>query len=223
MLDPSEVLARLLLGAVLGGIIGFERQAHGRPAGFRTHLLVSTASVLIMIVSTEYYHLTAQNPEFIRIDPARIAAGAITGIGFLGAGVIIKTGLTVQGLTTAACLWVVSAIGLSIGSGLYLPAGIAFIITFLALWVLRKVEAKVPRLNYRELTVVRQDISTGTDLTGLLSEMGFSMGRLSLEFDRTKKEQTLHITLSYRKKELIESLVKRLSEDDSIIKFQLRG
>jgi putative Mg2+ transporter-C (MgtC) family protein len=223
MLDPSEVLARLLLGAVLGGIIGFERQAHGRPAGFRTHLLVSTASVLIMIVSTEYYHLTAQNPEFIRIDPARIAAGAITGIGFLGAGVIIKTGLTVQGLTTAACLWVVSAIGLSIGSGLYLPAGIAFIITFLALWVLRKVEAKVPRLNYRELTVVRQDISTGTDLTGLLSEMGFSMGRLSLEFDRTKKEQTLHITLSYRKKELIERLVKRLSEDDSIIKFQLRG
>ncbi len=223
MLDPSEVLVRLLLGAMLGGIIGFERQAHGRPAGFRTHLLVSTASVLIMIVSTEYYRLAAQNPDLIRIDPARIAAGAITGIGFLGAGVIIKTGLTVQGLTTAACLWVVSAIGLSIGSGLYLPAGIAFIITFLALWVLRKVEAKVPRLNYRELTVVRQDISTGTDLTGLLSEMGFNMGRLSLEFDRTKKEQTLHITLSYRKKELIEKLVRRLSEDDSIIKFHLRG
>ncbi|UCG77990.1 MAG: MgtC/SapB family protein, partial [Nitrospirota bacterium] len=109
MIETSDILIRLVLGTVLGSIVGFEREVHGRPAGFRTHLLVCLASVLIMIVSEEYYHLAVMNPDFIRVDPARIAAGAITGVGFLGAGVIIKSGFNVQGLTTAACLWIVSA------------------------------------------------------------------------------------------------------------------
>ncbi|RMG03654.1 MAG: MgtC/SapB family protein [Nitrospirae bacterium] len=223
MLSPSEIVFRLLLGALFGGIIGFERQAHGRPAGFRTHLLVCTASVLIMIVSLEYYNLSAQNPEFIRIDPARIAAGAITGVGFLGAGVIIKTGLTVQGLTTAACLWMVSAIGLSTGSGLYLPATVTFLITFFALWVLRKIESGVPRLKYKVLTVVRKRGTGGGEVLALLKEMGFSTSSFDLEYDRVKDEETLHLTITYRDDSLLDLLSKKLGEDKEIRRFVLRG
>jgi putative Mg2+ transporter-C (MgtC) family protein len=151
-------LIRLLLGTLLGGIIGFEREAHGRPAGLRTHLLVCLASVLIMIVSEEYYHISAVNPDFIRIDPARIAAGAITGVGFLGAGVIIKSGFNVQGLTTAACLWIVSAIGLSVGAGLYTPAVFSTVISFLALWSLRRVERGMETLKFKHLSVATDSL-----------------------------------------------------------------
>src|SRR5512147_847711 len=119
MLSNYEIILRLALGTLLGGIIGFERQTHGRAAGFRTQLLVCVACVLIMIISEGYYLQTATNPQFMRIDPTRIAAGAMTGVGFLGAGVILKMGVTIQGLTTAACIWIVSAIGLAIGAGLY--------------------------------------------------------------------------------------------------------
>ncbi|MDP3259539.1 MAG: MgtC/SapB family protein [Thermodesulfovibrionales bacterium] len=124
MLSETEIIIRLLLGAVLGGVIGFERQVHGRQAGFRTQLLVCVASVLVMIVSEYYHHLSYMNPSYVRVDPGRIAAGAITGIGFIGAGAILKMGITIQGLTTAACLWMVSAVGLAIGAGLYV-AGVA--------------------------------------------------------------------------------------------------
>lgn len=95
MLSETEIIIRLLLGAVLGGIIGFERQVHGRQAGFRTQLLVCVASVLVMIVSEYYHHLSYMNPSYVRVDPGRIAAGAITGIGFIGAGAILKMGITI--------------------------------------------------------------------------------------------------------------------------------
>jgi putative Mg2+ transporter-C (MgtC) family protein len=112
MIPIQEILIRLLLGAVIGGIIGFEREIHGRSAGFRTQLLVCVAAVLIMVVSENYYFHIHNLDDTLRIDPARISAGALIGIGFLGAGVIIKSGFAIRGLTTAASIWIVSAIGL---------------------------------------------------------------------------------------------------------------
>src|SRR5512143_1610496 len=98
MPSTPELVARLLLGALLGGVIGFERHTHGRPAGLRTHILVCLASTLVMIVSEYYHHLASLDPSYVRVDPIRLAAGAITGVGFLGAGVIVKAGGSVQGL-----------------------------------------------------------------------------------------------------------------------------
>src|SRR5512139_1301623 len=147
-LTEIDVAGRLLLGALLGGGIGLERQMHGRPAGFRTHLLVCVASVLLMIVSGS---LGGGGGPF---DPGRLAAGAITGVGFLGAGVILKSGLSVHGLTTAACLWMVSAIGLAVGSGMHFAAALGFAITLGSLWLLRYVEEHLPRLAYKHVTVV---------------------------------------------------------------------
>ena len=223
MADPVETILRLILGAVLGGIIGFERQSHGRPAGFRTHLIVSLASVLIMIVSDDFYRLSALNPDFIRIDPARIAAGAITGVGFLGAGVIIKSGLTIQGLTTAACLWIVSAIGLAVGSGLYVPALTAFSITIFSLWTLRRLEVKVPRLKYKILTVTTELITKEEDIAGVLKDAGADIANIDYEMDRAKDEQTYHISITFKDKGVIPRILDRISGLEYIKRFHLRG
>ncbi len=223
MVDPVETLFRLILGAVLGGIIGFERQSHGRPAGFRTHLIVSLASVLIMVVSDEYYRLSTLNPDIIRIDPARIAAGAITGVGFLGAGVIIKSGFTIQGLTTAACLWIVSAIGLAVGSGLYIPALATFAITFFALWTLRNIEVKVPRLRYKVITLTTEPAVKETEITGRLKDAGADVGNIDYEMDRVKDELTYHISITYRDTGVITRVVEAILRLPYIKRFHLRG
>jgi putative Mg2+ transporter-C (MgtC) family protein len=104
---------RLLAALVAGSLIGYERSFHGRPAGFRTHALVCTASSVPMLVTVYEAHWMRASEHLVQIDPTRMAQGIMTGIGFLGAGVIIKEGLSVRGLTTAASIWITSAIGIS--------------------------------------------------------------------------------------------------------------
>jgi len=131
--------AKLLLAAVLGGTIGFERETHGQSAGFRTNTLVALGACLMMMLSLHmeelYRHLDEES--VVRLDPGRIASYAIASIGFLGAGAIIKGKGTVRGLTTAAGLWMVTAIGLAVGAGYFLPALFAAIISLLILYNLR--------------------------------------------------------------------------------------
>ncbi len=120
----------LLLALAAGSVIGIERSLHGRPAGFRTHALVCLASSLLMLLPVLEARWVPQGAgDSVRLDPTRMAQGIMTGIGFLGAGVIFKDGLTVRGLTTAASIWITAAIGVMIGSGLYYPAGIATVLT----------------------------------------------------------------------------------------------
>lgn len=153
MIPAEEIVIRLLLGAVIGGVIGFEREIHGRAAGFRTQILVCTAAVLIMIVSENYYHYVHNIDDTLRIDPARISAGALIGIGFLGSGVIIKSGYAVRGLTTAASIWIVSAIGLAIGGGLYFEGLFTAALTILTLIVLRLIERKIKTTGYKRVII----------------------------------------------------------------------
>jgi len=120
----GAILAKLVLAAVLGGLIGLEREIHGRPAGFRTHLMVSLGSCLFVLTSIHFYwsfgNFSGQGP--VGIDPARVAAQVVTGIGFLGAGAIIRDKASIRGLTTAACLWVAAALGMAAGAGMYATA-----------------------------------------------------------------------------------------------------
>ncbi|OIO32796.1 MAG: hypothetical protein AUJ70_04820 [Candidatus Omnitrophica bacterium CG1_02_40_15] len=137
MLTDTQVVWRLFLAAALGGIIGFEREKHSkRVAGFRTHILVSMGSSLIMLISMYIFEIYAGKAP---VDPARIAAGVVTGIGFLGAGTIIRSGESVKGLTTAASLWTVSGIGLAIGCGFYIAGWATAIIALVTLYLLRKI------------------------------------------------------------------------------------
>lgn len=154
---PLEPLLRLTLAAILGGLVGLEREIRGRQAGFRTNLLVSLGCSLIMIVSISFaYHPWPHDPQFnVNIDPARIAYGVMAGIGFLGAGAIIKQGGEVRGLTTAAGLWCVAAIGLTCGMGLYLIALIASMLVLVSLWFLNYIEKLLPKVHYRVVTLRR--------------------------------------------------------------------
>ncbi|NLM45686.1 MAG: MgtC/SapB family protein [Firmicutes bacterium] len=133
----GELVLRLFVSVLLGGLVGLERERHNRPAGLRTHILVCLGSALIMIVSFAGF----SGAFGFSGDPARIAAQVVSGIGFLGAGTILRQGGFVRGLTTAASLWVVAAIGLSVGIGLYLPAVLTTVLILMCLWLLNKIDA----------------------------------------------------------------------------------
>ena len=134
----AEILLRVVLAGVLGGAIGVEREIREREAGLRTHLLVAVGAALFTLVSAYGWHdFHFSNASGITYDPTRIAAQVVTGIGFLGAGAIIRQGLSVRGLTTAASLWVVAAIGIAAGAGYYSAAVITTVVVLFSLWPLR--------------------------------------------------------------------------------------
>jgi putative Mg2+ transporter-C (MgtC) family protein len=153
-----EIILRVLIGTALGAVIGWERDVHGRPAGLRTHLIVALASSTFMVVSTHFvYFQNYQAGQQVSVDPSRIAASIVMGIGFLGGGAILRTGLNVQGLTTAAGLWLVAAIGMAAGSGMYLVAVIATALGLVALTGLRRVEHKDDDTLRRKISLVLGD------------------------------------------------------------------
>ncbi len=152
----GTVLGKLFIAAILGGVIGWERHKRGRPAGLRTHLLVCIGVTLMMLVS-EHIFLKYQgygHDSVLRIDPARIAAQVVTGIGFLGAGTIMRSRASIRGLTTAASLWVVAGIGLAVGSGFILPAIFTTVIAMAILTLNSLVEKKMKKNKYRTIKML---------------------------------------------------------------------
>ena len=155
MLSGWIITFRLILAAILSGAIGFEREYHGRAAGFRTHILLSLGSTLIMLTSIHMFDVYGAR---VPIDPARIAAGVITGIGFLGAGAIMHFKSSVRGLTTAASLWVAAGIGLAIGCGLYYGAIATTVIALVTLILFPRFERELIRKDwYRALSIEMAD------------------------------------------------------------------
>jgi len=172
-----------LVGALTaGGIIGLERSFHGRPAGFRTHTLVCLASSLLMLVTLyQSKWLPAMPIDTIRVDPTRMAQGIMTGIGFLGAGVIFKEGLSVRGLTTAASIWITAAIGIVIGVGFYFPAILGTVLTLGILSVFRWIEAKLPSHCYAHHTIRfdRSNAMAEEQVRALLANHYFTVANMS--------------------------------------------
>ena len=152
-----EIVLRLMLATVLGGFIGYEREHTNRPAGFRTHILVCSGAALVMITSQYLMHRYPSNT----IDPSRLGAQVISGIGFLGAGTIIRDGFNVRGLTTAASLWAVSCVGIAVGSGFYVGAVAATVFIFLTLITLKKAERRFSRRNRYRTFIVEADNTNG--------------------------------------------------------------
>jgi putative Mg2+ transporter-C (MgtC) family protein len=138
MLNDGQILFRLVMAVFLSGLIGLERQMHRRTAGLRTHILVSLGSCLMMLTSLYVFDIYIDR---ISLDPVRLAAGVITGIGFLGAGAIIRDRDGIKGLTTAASIWLVAGIGLAVGIGFFHAAIFAAILGIIALFFLRYLEA----------------------------------------------------------------------------------
>jgi putative Mg2+ transporter-C (MgtC) family protein len=152
----GEILLKLMVAAVLGGLIGFERETHGRPAGLRTNILVCVGAALVMAV--------AKATSSGVVDPGRAMAGVVTGIGFLGAGAIIKMGNIVRGLTTAACIWLVAALGIAVGQGLFVLAALTTGVALFVLVVVDKLSHAIPAVTYHTVTVVT-DADNFTELS----------------------------------------------------------
>lgn len=177
-----EISFRLVAALVAGGLVGLERSHRGRPAGFRTHALVCLSSSLLMLVTVYETHWFPQmeNTRVI-LDPTRMAQGIMTGIGFVGAGAIIKEGFSVRGLTTAASIWVTAAIGILTGIGFYFAAAIGTLLALGTLSLFRWVEARLPTESYASFVVrlKRGEAISEADLRKLVSAHGFSMYGMS--------------------------------------------
>lgn len=156
---PGAAL-KLCVAAVLGGLVGLERETHGQAAGFRTYLLVSTSCCLIMMISLEMAALYGRfgAESAVRVDPGRIASYALAGMGFLGAGAIITGRGAVRGLTTAAGMWMITSVGLAVGAGYFIPAFIVSAISLFSLYVLRYTKPLFHRDVFTRLLLVSDDI-----------------------------------------------------------------
>ncbi len=157
----AEFLGRLVLAPLLGGAVGLEREIHGRPAGIRTYLILSLGTALLMVLSEDL--LVAYHGKYpglgLQGDPGRIAGQAITGIGFLGAGVIIRYKNSIRGLTTAACVWLVCSVGLAVGAGFYVVGVAVTLLTLIALIGLKALERRMRKDWFEDLEVVSTDLS----------------------------------------------------------------
>jgi len=182
-IDPLHITIRLVLAIVLGGLIGLEREQKNHAAGFRTHILVCLGSALIMLLSIYGFSDFVQEGS-VQMDPARLAAQVVSGIGFLGAGAIIRNGFSISGLTTAASLWVVGAIGLAIGAGFYYAAVASAVFVFISLWFLKLFEYRWLRISRLHIFSVRS-----LDRPGQLSQITSLFARKRIEIRKVEVDE----------------------------------
>jgi putative Mg2+ transporter-C (MgtC) family protein len=222
--EELVIILRVTGALVIGALIGFERTFHGRPAGFRTHALVCIASTLLMIV-TVYQNewMTVVPLDAIRTDPTRMAQGIMTGIGFLGAGVIFKEGLTVRGLTTAASIWVTSAIGILIGIGFWFAAMLGAVATLTVLSLFRLIENKLPSEFYAHhvLAFARDKVMTADKLREMLGNHGFSIANLSSRLTEGGKLFEYRMVLRSRDPKSAETLSQHLRGLPEVVEFRI--
>ena len=212
-----EVLLRLALAGFLGASIGLERELREREAGLRTHLLVCVGSALFTIVSAYgFREFLVNGGSVVRADPTRIAAQIVTGIGFLGAGAIIRQGLSVRGLTTAATLWVVAAIGVAAGAGYYSAAAITTVLVILSLWPLRIVAYRVFVRFRPERERLIVDVERGR-LPGVLLDIveaaGAHVESLSIADEEDRRSVALEVDFPPRTRDTV---FRALAELDGV-------
>jgi putative Mg2+ transporter-C (MgtC) family protein len=212
-----DAFLRLAVAAGLGAAIGIEREVREREAGIRTHLLVSLGSCLFTIVSAYGFHeFLSSGASVVRADPTRIAAQIVTGIGFLGAGAIIREGISVRGLTTAASLWMVAAIGMAAGAGYYWPAVAGTVLTLFALWPLRTIAWYAMerfRPPERRLVVELREGSSVKDLLDVMPDVR----QVEVEDERDRRVVTLELL-----HQVDEQFAGRLSDRDDVIAVRWR-
>jgi putative Mg2+ transporter-C (MgtC) family protein len=218
-LDWPESLLRIAAAAALGGLVGFERELREREAGLRTHMLVSVGSALFTIVSAYGFHaFLASGASVVRADPTRIAAQIVTGIGFLGAGAIIRQGLSVRGLTTAATLWVVAAIGMATGAGYYSAAVITTGVVLVSLWPLRILAYRIVSRFRPESERLLVQLGAGDSPGPLVAEVERLGARIeSLEISHEVDRRTIAIDVAIAGRSRPPDLVARVADVEGVL------
>jgi putative Mg2+ transporter-C (MgtC) family protein len=194
--EQIDIAGKLLTATVLGGLIGIEREFHGRAAGLRTHILVCLGSTIIMAcANTMFDRFVPQGADSVfRIDPWRIAAGIVTGIGFLGGGTILKSNDLIRGLTTAACVWFMAAIGIIVGLGQYIPAIIGTLIGLAVLVGLDPVGHKIPSIKYSRITIISEMDPSGeieSTCLEILKRYSINVQNTSISIDVKARQKTM--------------------------------
>lgn len=210
-----DIFIKLILAAIAGGLVGFEREKHGRPAGLRTNMLVSIGACAIMIVSEAFYlkYGMLDVESAVRFDPSRVAAQIVVGIGFLGAGVILKEGASVRGLTTAASLWVVAGLGMAFGMGHFSLGAITTILVLISLVFLKRLDPVMKKDRYLTLTVTADKrMELYDELQALLGERKLDLSDLSSHVDLEQNEIFLQLVITQQQRrvgrELTEAIMK---------------
>lgn len=208
------MLLKLVLSVVLGALIGYDREFKNRPAGLRTNILVCLGATLVQVINIDIFN---NYMGILSIDPARLGAQVISGIGFLGAGTIIREGASIKGLTTAASLWVVACIGLAIGNGSYLAAVAAAVFAFITLTLLKGVEGRVSRRSpYCDIGIRFENKPGQIGKIGqILGDMDVNIN--NIEFvDRDTETVTVHINMKLPPKVKKQDVLKRIMTEDGV-------
>ncbi|MFO7611831.1 MAG: MgtC/SapB family protein [Clostridia bacterium] len=214
-----NAVLRILMALVCGGIIGYEREYKNRPAGLRTHMMVCIGSALVMITSQYLYEKYAPGT----MDPARLGAQVISGIGFLGAGTIIRERFSVKGLTTAATLWVVACIGIAIGSGYYILSGIATVVIFLSLILFRKLESilKIKPASGKVRITAEYTKDIDEEIRRIFEESGYKINGMKFSKSSDMKTVTFTFDASCQGNPEWKDLSRNLYLKESIIKADI--
>ncbi len=217
----AVILIKLVLAGVLGGIIGYERENTHRPAGFRTHILVCVGAALVMVTSR---YIFDQYHTFVNMDPARLGAQVISGIGFLGAGTIIRDGFNVKGLTTAASLWAVSCVGIAAGIGFYSGAVIATVIIFLTLLLLKKFEKNVSDMKRYYSIFVHSDIYSGWmgNISHVLEKHDVLIKNIEIENSENKEKILIKFVVRYAEGIVSPGIIEELQKISGINKVYIK-
>lgn len=211
-LTLEETLARLLAAAVAGAIVGWERESHGRPAGLRTTILAGTASAVAMMLSHALFRETAGEAAW-RPDPARLGAGILTGIGFLGAGTIIRHENLVRGVTTAASLWFVTVLGLVFGSGEFALGALGLGVAVLTLYVLPAMEKHIRTDWYATLTLTMEmDALDEAELRRRLKALGLKVKATEFRHDFAARRKTIAFELKLKRDAVFDVSTRLLAE-----------
>ncbi|MFT3768970.1 MAG: MgtC/SapB family protein [Minicystis sp.] len=226
MIGHVELIGRIAVGACLGAVIGYERDRHGRPVGLRTHLIVAMAAATFMVVSAQFVYFQGYGrDDLVSVDGSRIAASVVSGIGFLAGGSILRSGATVQGITTAAGLWLVTAIGLAAGGGMYAEAVAVTAFGILALTTLRRFEDKDDARVRRSISIVLGEDAPGVSaIIETLQGLGAIVADAEYE-RRLDDKKRVAVTLDVRlpAKLGLAALIERLESQPGVRRVQVRA
>ncbi len=221
--EQLDILWRLMISMAAGTAIGIERSYHGRAAGFRTHVLVCMSSSLAMLVTIYQVQWFPGISESVRIDPTRMAQGIMTGIGFLGAGVIMKEGLSVRGLTTAASIWITATIGILAGIGLNFPVVAGTVLTICALSLFRWTETMLPVFHYafHHVSFARDRALPEEEVRAIINGYGFEISKMSWRLDHLGRTFEYRMTIRSRKLRNASELAHAWSGNDKVLEFRI--
>lgn len=216
MISEVQIILRVLLGAVLGAVVGFERERDNQPAGLRTHMILVVGATLAMVLSVNLGYLFARPGT--PADPARLAAQVISGIGFLGAGAILRYGYNVKGLTTATSLWTMAIVGMAVGAGYYLIGVFTTALMLVVLGLLNVIENRWVRTSVSRFISIDADYTKGVvkDVRHIVQEFSDDLTSFNIQKEFKNKRLRIQIVARISRDQRLEELIDALSDIDGV-------